>query len=135
MKLLHSMLSFPLINPLTLKNLSHPLIIKWLIRLFFSFQNSFQNPYLSDSTYQPSYVYPNIAHPGPIQPTSYPHALLPRYISPRPLTGPLSLAEQEQPYQSIDQKDVGDENVYIEFNAYETSDNDIYEIIKPDPHC
>lgn len=103
--------------------------------LFFSFQNSFQNPYLTDSTYQPSYIYPNIAHPTPMQSTSYPHAVLPRHISPRPLTGPLSLVEQNQPYESIDQKDVGDENVYVEFNAYETSNNDIYEIIKPDPNC
>ena len=68
-----------------------------------------------------------------MQSTSYPHAVL--HISPRPLTGPLSLVEQNQPYESIDQKDVGDESVYVEFNAYETSNNDIYEIIKPDPNC
>ena len=130
MKLLDSMLSFPLINSLTLKNLSHFLIIKWLIRFFSRFR------ILSKThIYQPSYIYPNIAHPTPVQSTSYPHAVLPRHISPRPLTGPLSLVEQNQPYESIDQKDVGDENVYVEFNAYETSNNDIYEIIKPDPNC
>lgn len=97
--------------------------------IFFSLQNSFENPDFSESTYQPSYISPNITHPAPNQPASYPHAVLEKHISPRPLTGPLSLAEQNQPHQSIVEKDFEETNVYMEFNAYETSNDDIYEKI------